>query len=136
MALDNAAIAAKVASLTADLEALPGTRPQDVDEARASLALALAAGQPELQAFPSIPVDLVTTGAKFAEGNARVQTVVESALANPPGAPQFLVNRRTFPVSAAPITRALPDFSNGRAVDRTLGPFRDHSAGQYGWIFF
>jgi len=133
MALDNAAIAAKVAFLTADLEALPGTRPQDLDEARASLALALAAGQPEPQAFPSIPVDLITTGAKFADGNARVQTVVKSALAYPPGAPQFLVNRRTFPVSAAPITSALPDFSNGRAVDRTLGPFRD-SLGKPVWV--
>ena len=59
MAVDNAAIAAKFASLTADLEALPDTNPQDLDEARASLALAIAGGQPELQAFPSIPVDLV-----------------------------------------------------------------------------
>ena len=45
MAIDQAAIAARVASLTVDLELVAGTKPQDLDEARASIALAMAGGQ-------------------------------------------------------------------------------------------
>lgn len=125
MALDQAVIAARVASLTADLEPLPGTNPQDLDEARASFALAIAGGQPELQLRPSISPDLIASGARFADANSHIQTVVGSVLTQPPSASQFLVNRRSLPISTGGVSDALPDFSNGRAVDHTLGPFSD-----------
>jgi len=132
MAVDTAAIATKVASLTADLEPLPGATAQDLDEARAALALAISAGQPDLPAPPSVPAELITGGAEFTDSIAHVLTAVTSVLAKP-SAVQQLVNRRTFPVPSASVSAAPPDFSNGRAVDRTLGPFRD-SLGRPVWI--
>ena len=132
MALDIAAISAKVASLTTDLEPMVGATAQDLDEARASLAIAVFSGQPELQAARSAPPDLLAGAARFAAANAHVQSIVTSVLAKPPAVRQ-LVNRRSFPVPSAAADSTLPDFTNGRAVDRTLGPFRD-TLGRPVWI--
>ena len=131
MAVDIAAIATKVASFTADLEPLPGATAQDLDEARAALALAISAGQP-VPGSLSIPAEVIRGGAKFADSTARALTGVTSVLAKP-SAGQQLVNWRTFPVASASLSAAPPDFSNGRAVDRTLGPFRD-SLGRPVWV--
>src|SRR5581483_333301 len=100
---------------------------------RASLALAISAGQPDLQPAPSAPPAVITGAARFAESSARAQQIVTSILANPPSGQQMLVKRRTFPVPSASISAGLPDFSAGRAADRTLGPFRD-SLGRPVWI--
>jgi len=73
MAVDKSAIAAQVASLTADLQLLPGTKPQDLDEARASLALAIACGRVHAAAAPcDFPLVVPSSGFAHSRQNFAV----------------------------------------------------------------
>jgi len=123
MAIDKAAIAAKVASLTADLEPSSGAKQHSLDEARAAIAVAIASGQTNFGASPSVPGELVSARLS----STHLHSVVQSAIGDSGDVTPTLVSRRSS------LSLLSSDFTNGRAASQTLGPFRD-AVGMPVWI--
>jgi hypothetical protein len=132
MPLDKAALLDQLASVTADLETSAGTSAQHLEQARAVVAQAIAAGQSES------PTRAFTAGSALqppitAAQQARLESAADTALAQPAQAPEFLVARREVPLAAGGLASLTPDWAAGRAIDSTLGPFRD-ALGRPVWI--
>jgi hypothetical protein len=133
MALDKLSLVNQLAALTGDLQPSPGTSETKLEEAVALVAQAIAAGQTDSAIRVSGGRAIPTMHPLTDEQKAKLESVVDVILSHPPPAAQFLVARREVPLAGANLADLSPEWANGRAVDRTLGPFVD-AVGRPVWI--
>src|SRR2546421_615354 len=129
MATNQETLVAHLAALTGDLQPTEQGTAEDLDLARAMLARALARGQTE-------PLARLTAGERAASTSpaiisqeqvrANLVAIAERAMSETTaGQPEFLIYRREIPVMTTQEPGSLPLWAAGRAIDRTLGSFRD-----------
>lgn len=133
MALDKPSLLNQLASLTGDLQPSPGTSAKELEEARALVAQAIAAGQTESAIRLSAARPTPTAHPLTYELKTKLESLADVTLSQPPSAPQFLVARREVPLAGAILGDLTPEWANGRAVEKTLGPFVD-TVGRPVWI--
>ncbi|HET8998439.1 MAG TPA: hypothetical protein VFP86_02215 [bacterium] len=135
MAASREAVLSSLVTLTGDLQPTQQATASDLDFARAILAQALASEQAE-------PIAKTAVLARLAEPDlvaearpataAQLSVYVERALAAKTP-PEFLIYRREVPVLTTRDLVSLPTWAAGRAIERTLGPFRD-AMGRFIWF--
>ena len=131
MAMDKSALLARLTSLTADLQVSPLTSLEDLEQAHAAVAQALAAGQRE-SPVPAPRAPAVTTPRPSTATQQKLEAAADSALRQTPQL-QFLVARREVPLAATGLPNLTPDWAGGRKIDSTLGPFHN-ALGRPVWI--
>jgi hypothetical protein len=112
---------------------MPGVSPQQLEQARIAVARAAAANQPESLTRVTSVQPAIDQRAISTEHRASIEAAVNSVIAQPPGAPEFLVARREIPVSVTGLQNITPDWASGRAIDSSIGPFVD-AVGRPVWI--
>ena len=115
MAMDKSALLARLTSLTADLQVSPLTSLEDLEQAHAAVAQALAAGQRE-SPVPAPRAPAVTTPRPSTATQQKLEAAADSALRQTPQL-QFLVARREVPLAATGLPNLTPDWAGG-AQDR------------------
>ncbi len=119
---DRTELMSRLVSLVGDLQPGPSTSAADLDVVRRLAADAVVGGM-------SVGGDLSTHLAH--SDVAALAPLLESATSTETR--DMLVSRRTLPVLSTQPANSLPAWASGRAIERTIGPFRDR-LGRNVWI--
>lgn len=111
---------AQLAALVGDLQSGPSTSEADLAEVRR-----LAADAVRLSPVPIASSPTVTMRAELDE--------LAPLLSAAPARSDVMISRRELPVFSTQPSASLPAWASGRAIERTLGPFRDR-LGRNVWI--
>jgi hypothetical protein len=133
MPADPSDVLDSVIALTGDLRPSPDTPHAALEQARVAVAHAIVAGQTESvvrAARTGTPSDRVTVSA---DERLKLQSIVNSAMAARHAAVDYMVARRELPTAAVGGDMIAPDWTAGRAIDSSIGPFLD-SMGRPIWI--
>jgi hypothetical protein len=133
MPAERTALFNRLVDLTGDLSPLPGTPSNELERARSAVARAVAADQPEAITRVTAGRPAVPSGVISAEQRASLEGILDSVIGRPAVAPEFLVARREIPVSVTGLQNITPDWTSGRAIDASIGPFVD-AVGRPVWI--
>lgn len=128
---EKTALLDRLTTLTGDLRPLPGAPPDTLQRALIAVARAVTVDQPE--SVTRVTAVQPDPRAIPAERRARLEAALDSVIARPPAAPEYLVSRRDVPVPVTGLPSISPDWASGRAIDSTIGPFVD-AAGRPVWI--
>ena len=136
MDINQEMLVSHLAVLTGDLQPTEQTTSEDLDLARTVLAKALAGKQAEPLARQELMERLAGTGPGSTQQHipANLAAIAKQTMVESTGEqPEYLVYRRELPVLTAQEQASLPLWADGRAIDRSLGPFKD-ALGRPTWI--
>jgi hypothetical protein len=134
MPADKSRLLDRLTMLTGDLRAVAGASPKTLEQARLAVARAVASPEhPEPYVRAASVRPAIELNTLSAEHRAGIEAAVDAVIGKAAEASPFLVARREVPLQMASIHGDMPDWTAGRAIDSSLGPFLD-SVGRPVWI--
>lgn len=126
MPLDKSIILDRLASLIGDLRPSARTSSQELEQVRSLAAQAVAFGQSVSPISISSVVEPIQRPRVISSlDQSNMEAAADAALALPEQSPRFLIARREFPIASTGLVSLMPNWTAGRAIDNTIGPFED-----------